>query len=103
MIIQDHVKNISPIDKNGIRIHATVSDSAGNILAKRLVYAGNVVPPERLRTMGMEEVTKTLSNRFGEGQANLNIKSGKSIPFMVVFFEPPENIDSYRLEARDSE
>ena len=103
LIIKGNVKNISPIDKNGIRIHATVSDSAGNILAKRLVYAGIVVPTERLRAMGMEEVTMTLSNRFGEGEANLNIKSGKSIPFMVVFFDPPANMDSYKLEARDSD
>jgi hypothetical protein len=28
---------------------------------------------------------------------------GKSVPFMVVFFDAPEHIDSYRLEARDSE
>jgi hypothetical protein len=33
----------------------------------------------------------------------MHVGPGKSVPFMVVFFDAPESIDSYRLEARDSE
>jgi hypothetical protein len=48
-------------------------------------------------------VSKALENRFGEGLANMHVAPGKAIPFMVVFFDAPANMDSYKLEAKDGE
>jgi hypothetical protein len=35
--------------------------------------------------------------------ANINVAPGKAIPFMVLFFNAPVNMDSYKLEAKDGE
>jgi hypothetical protein len=33
----------------------------------------------------------------------MNVAPNKAIPFMVVFFDAPAAMDSYKLEAKDSE
>jgi hypothetical protein len=103
LVIKGQVANLSTKEKSGIRVFAAILDNGGKALAERAVYAGNVIPGETLRKIGPEGAAKILENRFGEGLANMNVGAGKSVPFMVVFFDAPENIDSYRLEARDSE
>ncbi|MBP2668131.1 MAG: family finger-like protein [Deltaproteobacteria bacterium] len=103
LVIKGQVTNLSPKEKSGIRVFATILDNAEKPLAERAVYAGNVIPGETLRKIGPEGAAKILENRFGEGLANMHVGAGKSVPFMVVFFNAPENIDSYRLEARDGD
>jgi hypothetical protein len=41
--------------------------------------------------------------RYGEGDVNRNIPAGKTLPFMVVFFDPPEGVESFRVKAIDAE
>jgi hypothetical protein len=33
---------------------------------------------------------------------NRNIPAGKTLPFMVVFFDPPEGVESFRVKAIDA-
>jgi hypothetical protein len=103
LVIKGQVTNLSAKEKSGIRVFATILDNAEKAISEQAVFAGNVIPGESLRKIDPEGAAKTLGNRFGEGLANMNVGPGKSVPFMVVFFDAPENIDSYRLEARDSE
>ncbi|HEX9205273.1 MAG TPA: hypothetical protein VF853_05045, partial [Candidatus Deferrimicrobiaceae bacterium] len=103
LVIKGQVTNLSAREKSGIRVFAAILDGTEKTLAEQAVYAGNVIPGDRLRKIDPPGAAKVLDNRFGEGLANMNVGPGKSVPFMVVFFDAPENIDSYRLEARDSE
>jgi hypothetical protein len=45
-----------------------------------------------------------MANPLGERLANMDDAPGKAVPFMVLFFDAPprEQIDSYRLEAKDA-
>jgi hypothetical protein len=42
-----------------------------------------------------------LGLRYGEGNVNRNIPTGKSLPFMVVFFDPPGRIEYFTVKALD--
>jgi hypothetical protein len=72
-------------------------------VAEKTIYAGNVLPGETLRTASREKIEEALSNRFGDKLVNMDIAPGKSVPFMVVFFNAPEGIGAYRLEAKDGD
>ncbi len=89
--------------KGGIRVHATLLDNTDAVLAQQAVYAGNVLSGEAIRKGNRDTLSKALGNRFGEGLANMNVAPGKAIPFMVVFFDAPATMDSYKLEAKDGE
>lgn len=101
-VIKGQVTNLSSAERSGIRILASLLDNTGKVMMEETVYAGNVVSGEKLREENMETLRKALANPLGEHLANMDVPPGKSIPFMVLFFDAPEDIDSYRLEAKDS-
>jgi hypothetical protein len=103
LVIKGQVANLSGAEKSGIRVVAALLDNTDRVLAQTSVYAGNVLTGEAIRKADRETISKTLGNRFGEGLANMHVAPDKSIPFMVVFFDAPENIDSYKLEAKENE
>ena len=103
LVIKGQVANLSSVEKSGIRVQATLLDNTDAVLAQQTVYAGNMLPGEAIRKGDRDTLLKTLGNRFGEGLANMNVAPNKAIPFMVVFFDAPATMDSYKLEAKDSE
>jgi len=103
LVIKGQVTNLSAKERSGIRVVASILDGTGRPLAEQVVYAGNAVPGETLRKSDRQAAEKVFANRFGSGLANMNVGTGKSVPFMVVFFDAPGSIDSYKLEARDGE
>jgi len=103
LVIKGQVANLSTVDKSGIRVHAALLDNTDVVLAQQEVYAGNVLSGEAIRKGNRDALSKALENRFGEGLANMHVAPGKAIPFMVVFFDAPANMDSYKLEAKDGE
>jgi len=103
LVIKGQVANLSAVEKSGIRVHATLLDNTDAVLMQTAVYAGNVLSGEALRKGDRDTVSKSLGNRFGEGLANMHVGPGKSVPFMVVFFDAPANMDSYKLEAKEGE
>jgi len=103
LVIKGQVANLSKVDKSGIRVQATLLDNTDAVLAQQAVYAGNLLSGEAIRKGDRDTLSKTLGNRFGEGLANMNVAPNKAIPFMVVFFDAPTTMDSYKLEAKDSD
>jgi predicted Zn finger-like uncharacterized protein len=103
LVIKGQVTNLSGVDKSGIRVHAALLDNTDAVLLQQVVYAGNVLSGDTIRKADRESLSKALGNRFGEGLANMHVASGKSIPFMVVFFDAPANFESYKLEAKEGE
>jgi hypothetical protein len=103
LVIKGLVANLSTVEKSGIRVQATLLDNTDAVLAQQAVYAGNVLSGEAIRKGDRDTLSKALGNRFGEGLTNMHVAPGKAIPFMVVFFDAPANMDSYKLEAKDGE
>ena len=103
LVIKGQVANLSKVEKSGIRVHATLLDNTDAVLVQQAVYAGNVLSGEAIRKGDRDTLSKALGNRFGEGLANMSVAPGKAIPFMVLFFDAPANMDSYKLEAKDGE
>jgi len=103
LVIKGQVANLSKVEKSGIRVQATLLDNTDAVLAQQAVFAGNTLSGEAIRKGSRDTLSKAMGNRFGTGLANMNVGPGKAIPFMVVFFDAPTNMDSYKLEAKDSE
>jgi len=103
LVIKGQVANLSKTEKSGIRVQATLLDNTDTVLTQQAVYAGNILSAEAIRKGDRDALSKVLGNRFGEGLANMSVAPGKAIPFMVVFFDAPTTMDSYKLEAKDGE
>jgi len=102
-IIKGQVVNVGRTRKSGIRIHSALLNDKDQTIVETSCYAGNVLPGETLRAAPRGKIEEILSNRFGERLMNMEVPPGKSIPFMVVFFNAPEGISAYRLEAKEGD
>lgn len=102
-VIKGQVVNAGRTRKSGIRIHAALLNDKDQAIVETSCYAGNVLPGETLRTAPRGKIEEILSNRFGERLMNMEVPPGKSIPFMAVFFNAPEGISAYRLEAKEGD
>lgn len=102
-VIKGQVANMGRTRKSGIRVHATLLDGRDRTVAERTIYAGNVLAGETLRTASRAKIDEALANRFGDKLVNMDVAPGKSVPFMVVFFDAPEGIGAYRLEAKEGD
>jgi len=47
-------------------------------------------------------IKKRMKNKSGDKKSNLKIKTGKIIPFMIVFDKLPSNLDEYTVEVASS-
>jgi predicted Zn finger-like uncharacterized protein len=103
LVIKGQVANLSTVEKSGIRVNAALLDNTDAVLVQQVVYAGNVLSGEAIRKGDRDTLSKALGNKLGEGLANMHVAPGKAIPFMVVFFDAPANIESYKLEAKNGE
>jgi len=100
-VVKGVVINQGRTKKSGIRIRAELLGGNHQTIAEKTVYAGNVIPG--LGSMGRGAIEAAMANRFGDGLINVDVAQGKSVPFMLVFFDPPAGIEEYRLEALDGE
>jgi hypothetical protein len=103
LVIKGQVTNLSPEPKSEIRIYAYLLDNTDHILMEQTVFAGNVLTRTKIKEETRVALEKALSKAVGDQMINISVGQGKSIPFMVLFFDAPENIDSYKIQGKDRE
>jgi hypothetical protein len=101
-VIKGRVKNIYNHPRNFIRITAKVYSKGGRNSRVQTVYAGNLLSDNELTTLAPTDIQKRLNKRFGDKKSNLKVKTGKSVPFMVVFSKLPPNPNEYTVEVAGS-
>jgi hypothetical protein len=102
-IIKGTVTNDGRDLYRGIRIEATLLGKDNQAILRNGTFAGNVIDESLIPHMTRARIEGFLGMRYGEGDANRNIPAGKTLPFMVVFFDPPEGVESFRVKAIDAE
>ena len=66
------------------------------------VYCGNIMSDLELANLEWDKIKSRLSNRLGDNRTNVKIEPGKSIPFMVVFSNLPEDLEEFTIEVTGS-
>ena len=100
-VVKGMITSQGPEKTSGIRIRAELLDKSNQTIAEKTAYAGNIIPA--LNSADREQIETAMANRFGDKLSNVDIPPGQSVPFMVVFFDPPEGIEEYRVEALKEE
>ena len=98
-VVRGKVSNNYPKSRSFIFIKGSLLDDRGQVVQTNLVYAGNTLTDEEMKTMSLEEINKGLKNQYGKGRMNLNIQPDASVPFMIVFGNLPDNLSEFTVEA----
>jgi predicted Zn finger-like uncharacterized protein len=102
-VIQGTVANVGKGPSRGIRVQATLLDKDNQALVNSTVFAANLVDNTTLRHANRAVIEGILGWRYGERNVNRDIPAGKSLPFMVVFFDPPGQVEYFTAKALDAE
>ena len=101
-VVRGSVANVGNVPSAGIRIQATLLGKDNAALAEKAAFAGNPLDEASIRRMDRAGIDGVMSTRFGEGNVNREIPKDKAVPFIVVFFDPPVEIDAVMVKAIDA-
>jgi len=102
-VVKGTVTNIGKALSNGIRIEATLLGKDNQAIVNNGTFAGNVIDESLIPHMSRFTIEGFLGTRYGERGVNRDIPAGKTLPFMMVFFDPPEVVESFRVKAIEAE
>ncbi len=100
-VIKGTVTNVGETLSRGIRIQATLLGKDNQAVMQNESFAGNLIDESLMSHMNRVRIEGFLGMRYGEGDVNRDIPVGRSLPFMVVFFDPPEEIQSFTVKAME--
>ncbi len=103
-ILKGHVAETGGVPGKGrLLVHASLLDIENKLIAKKTVCAGVTVSEEELLYRDKAYIEQILSGN-GTGEMKLSgISPSGSLPFMVVFFDVPNNIANYILTSDRTE
>lgn len=88
--------------RSSVVVRGTIYDEKGAVIQRQSAYGGNPLPDNSLKKLGFKEIRDIMNKELGENLVNLNIASGKGIPFTIVFNKVPKNIKEFSVEVIES-
>lgn len=101
-VISGKVRNSYPKSRSFILVKGCILDDRGQVVKEKTSFSGNILSQEELMTLSLEEVTDVMKNRYGIDKKNLNVRSGASVDFMIVFEDLPDNLTEFTVGAVSS-
>jgi predicted Zn finger-like uncharacterized protein len=101
-VIKGTVTNHNPRSRSFILIKGSLLNDKGTVVRSKMAYAGNTFKEKQIKEMPLEEINKSLKNRFGKERINVNVKPQSTIPFMMIFENLPQNMSEFTVEAVSS-
>ena len=81
-----------------IKLRGKILDNTGKLLGEVETFAGNILTEEEMNRLADKEILAELQKPEGSDMPNAGIRSRASIPFMIVFMNPPKEVDEFIIE-----
>jgi predicted Zn finger-like uncharacterized protein len=101
-VVRGKVRNDYAEPRNFIRVKGVLYLKGGSVAQNRIVYCGNMISDAELEKIDRQSIQKRLGNRFGDNKSNFRVPPGKALPFMVVFYDIPQELGEFSVEVVDS-
>lgn len=100
-VIEGKAVNNFKAPKEMVKLEASLFDEKGATLASKEELAGNTVSLFQLQVMTRDELKNALASQVGVLTNNTNIAPSGEVPFMMVFFDPPEAVKEFGVKVVD--
>ena len=101
-VVRGEAVNNYKKSRASIQVKVTVTGPGGAALVSKSAYSGNSLSAEQLNTLPMAKIEEVMNNQFGDSLANLGLKPGSSIPFVVVVNSVPKDATDYTVQVSGS-
>lgn len=85
-----------------IQIKVSLLGAGGATLVTKSAFCGNSLSSEQLASLPLVKIEETMNNQFGDSLANLGLKPGEAIPFVVVVTPIPKDATDYNVQVGGS-
>lgn len=99
LIIEGTAVNESQVAVEMIKIQSEIYDEQGQTLQRQSFYCGNTLSSFQLQVLDQKEMSSALKSKVGILTHNSNLSPGQEVPFMSVFFNPPEAMAEFSLKV----
>ncbi|WP_291316673.1 DUF3426 domain-containing protein [Desulfuromonas sp.] len=101
-VIKGMAVNEYPETRSAIAVKGILFDRDDNPLLQQTAFCGNPLDNESLRNLPFATIEEHMNNQFGDTLSNLNVASGKALPFAIVFRNLPPDLSEFTAEVVDS-
>jgi len=101
-VIVGQVRNEYDHPRSFIKITGKLYHKGKALGKTATVYGGNMLSDSDLARLDMAAINKRLQNRHGDNRSNIKVRTGKTLPFLLVFNKLPANLDEYTVEVSGS-
>ncbi|MCH5278063.1 MAG: zinc-ribbon domain-containing protein [Desulfovibrionaceae bacterium] len=99
-VIEGKIINGFDQPRSFIRVEASLYDDAGTLLISKNQLAGSMVSLFQLQVLSEQELENALGNNKLDILANnTNVPPGGTVPFMLVFYNPPEAASDFSVRV----
>ena len=101
LVIEGKVVNEFPVSKELIQVEAALYGADQKILAAKKQLAGTALSLFQLQVLGEKELESFLNNKVEILTNNTNVPQGGEVPFMVLFYKPPQDVAEFGVKIVD--
>ena len=102
LVISGEALNEYQKSRAALQVKVTVFDAAGHSIATKCAYGGNPLTAEQAGTLPLDKIEAVMANQFGDSLANMEVASGKTIPFVVVLANIPKEARDFAVQPAGS-
>lgn len=101
-IITGEVKNGYTVARSHIQVNGKIYSQGKQLVKSENVFSGNILSDLDLKNLSFEDISNRLNTKDGSRMANVDVKPGATVPFMLVFSKLPENLEEFTIEVAGS-
>lgn len=101
-IITGQVKNGYTVARSHIQVNGKIYSQGKQLVKSENVFSGNILSDLDLKNLSFDDIRSRLNNKDGLQMANVDVKPGATVPFMLVFSDLPENLEEFTIEVGGS-
>jgi len=98
-VVQGKVVNNFSSAKELIQIEANLFDANGVSVVNKTLLIGNTVSLFQLQMLSKDELESAINNKVGILTANTNVPPGGEVPFVIVFYNPPDTVQEFGIKV----
>ena len=102
-VVEGEAQNNSAQPVGGVMVQVALYDKTDAVVAQQDRLCGNTLSLFQLQVQSRQELIDALASQVGIDLNNTYIKPGETTPFMMVFFDPPANVEQYRITVMRAE
>lgn len=102
LVIAGKVVNSSSTYKEHIKVECNLIDENKKSLITKQVLCGNEASYFQLQVNTEKELESILTSKLGVYTNNTNVAPGGEVPFMVLFFNPPNTVAEFKIKVIDA-